>query len=432
MSLRDDKKNILNKIGAFSALRENMNSKEPTNSMASISNKKDVIPFLLDTLKTMIGIEALRSVTGEIIGNFIDKTETNVKKTLKNQLTQFNSDDSLPTNFVNDGIDIKIKKIDVEGKLKLKPTSDFGALMYKTASFDSITHDAILNAGTPINYQNNIFITYNKITDTINIKPYENISIGEFFGDYIDKSNIINKQEIVTKALNAIYGNVDGTQNKTLNEIIAEQKLNKMLNKIIDGENNEDLTPNELIEIEQKAKDIFDNNLVHYMGCGYVTTTIDDADLVNTVNSVCDSADANYIANVIESNLNNDVANSDSAAVKENKDTVKDGYFNKLIKELVLAMVKSATASPQIMMLINLSKTFQNEVVAVDEGIDYVKNNAIFIKCLIIDLIKQLAEFIFKMAVEQLIALLKPIILKIAKEKIKQYSDIIKSLILKI
>ena len=203
-----------------------------------------------------------------------------------------------------------------------------------------------------------------------------------------------------------------------------------MLNKIIDGENSADLTTNELIDIENKSKDIFNNNLVHFMGCGYVTTIIKDEDLINTVNLSCNSADANFIGNVIESNIYNDVSNSDDAAVKENLDSVKDGYFNKIIKELVLAIVKSATISPQVKMLINLSKTFQNQTV-IDEGVDYVSNNIILIKCLINDLIKQLSEYIYRITVEHLISLLKPILLRMAKEKVKQYSEIIKSLVFK-
>jgi len=431
MSIRDDKRNVLNKIGAFSSLRENLDTKVSTNSMKSISNKKDVIPFLLDILKTIVGTEALKNLTGELIGNFIDKSETGLKKTLKNQLTQFNSDDQLPNSFKNNGIDIKVKKFDIEGKLKINPTSSIGKSVYKEYSFDKIAHDAILSPNLEINYENVLVLKYDKVTDSINFKPHSNISnkkIGEFFSDYIDKSVLINKNEIVTKTLNAIYGNVDKGQKKTLNEIISELKVGKILDKIIDGENNVDITADELIEIEKKSKDIYNGVLTHYMGCGYVTTTISDDDMVNTVDLACNSGDANFIGGVIESNIYNDISNSDDAAVKENIDSVKDGYFSKIVKELVLAIVKSATISPQVKMLISFSKSFQNLDDSIDESTDYVKNNIILIKCLIADLIKQLGEFIFKITAAYLILLLKPILLRMAKEKIKQYSEIIKSL----
>lgn len=434
MSIRDDKRNILNKIGAFSSLRENLDTKASTNSMKSVSNRKDVIPFLLDVLKTIVGTEALKNLTGEVISNFIDKTETGLKKTLKNQFTQYNSDDNLPNSFKNNGITLKIKKIDTDGKFKVDPTTDIGKSIYKEYTFDKTMHDAILNPNLEINYENTLLLKYDKVTDSITFKPHSSVAnkkIGEFFGDYIDKSVLINKKEIVTKALNAIYGNIDKNQNKTLNEIINEQKNNKILDKIIDGENNIDITNDELIEIEKKSKEILDGKLTHYMGCGYVTTEITDDDLVSTVDSACTSSDANYIGNVLESNLNNDISNSDDEAVKENKDSVKDGYFSRIVKELVLALVKAATISPQIKMLMSFSKSFQNIDDSIDDGTNYVKNNIILIRCLINELIKELGEFIFKKTSEFLIQLLKPILIRMAKEKIKQYSEIIKSLSLK-
>jgi len=60
MSRADSKRGVFNNIKAYNSL--NYQGKPPvqTDSMASINNSKETIPFLIDTLKVLAGAGALK------------------------------------------------------------------------------------------------------------------------------------------------------------------------------------------------------------------------------------------------------------------------------------------------------------------------------------------------------------------------------------
>ena len=172
MGLIDDKHNIFTTIAAFTSFMQQNKLSDLTNLFPSVSNKKDIVPFLLDILKTVVGSEALKQLTGELFTNFIDGIEPKMKSVLTKQTVQYNAGDSLPTSFKTTGISIPVKNIDVYGKLKTDPASAHGNLLYDNTkpNFDSKARQAIQNAGTDTTY-NNMIINYNSTTDSFNIKP---------------------------------------------------------------------------------------------------------------------------------------------------------------------------------------------------------------------------------------------------------------------
>ena len=65
MGLIDNKKNVFTTIGAYTSLQQSGTLPNPTNVFPSINNKKDIVPYLLDVLKVVVGSNALQELTGQ-------------------------------------------------------------------------------------------------------------------------------------------------------------------------------------------------------------------------------------------------------------------------------------------------------------------------------------------------------------------------------
>ena len=428
MSIADDKNKVLSKISALTSLKDSIladskKSNQLNLSIKSVTNKNNAITFLLDTMKSIIGSDSLKEITGELIGGFIDTIEPTVKTAIKKQLTQYNADSQLPIGFINDGININVKKIDLDGKLRINPDSGLGSITYKLdkPSFNKSMYDAIKTEQS-VPYSG-LILKYNSVTDKINVKPENNISIGKFFTDYIDKTTIINRDEIVTESLDLLFGTVTIGKQKSESEINVNLRTNKMLNNIING-NSEDLTNSEISEIEKKSKELYQGYLNNDFCCGDVIVTYPEADLIDLVSNL--GNDPFVIGNKISEIP---TKNSSDIALSENQDAVKDNFLEQFINSLILGLIKSITISPEIKLLVDIANQLQGKITDIENGVDFIKNNITLVKCIAIQMVEQMTDFIFKKVTVYLINLLQPVIKKMIKEKITQYSDIIKALI---
>ncbi len=433
MGLADDKKGVLDTIGAYTSLKEERKLPNQTNSMSSINNKKEIVPYLLDTLKTVAGSDALKGLIGEMFTGFISGVEPQLKSTLKKQFVQYNSDDSLPDSFKNDGIKIPVKSIDTTSKLKTSPESATGDLIYEknVLNFDKSAHDAIVNSGndTPFSV---LTINHNSTTDEFTFKPnltnLPDPTISGWVGGYIDDAVIINKKELLTDVMDSIYGSVTTTQNKTVNQVMQELEISKLINQLIGGDDSFVILPNDYDALMKKAKELVDGVVYYDMGCGLMGAILPFSGMTSLIQSISGSTDSFATANAIDSTVDQSSGTNPETA-SENRDTIRDGFFQKLIEIFTVKMVQAVTTAPQIRMLMGITSSFQNNgTVMVNKAKDDMKNFKIMIKCMINEIMKMVAEFIFNLAISLLIALLNPVIKKIAKEKINQYVKIIKSL----
>jgi len=87
MGLIDDKKNVFTTIGAYTSLAEENDLSDLTNIFTSINNKQDIVPFLLDVLKVVVGTTALEQLTGELFTNFADSVEPTLKEAIPGDLS---------------------------------------------------------------------------------------------------------------------------------------------------------------------------------------------------------------------------------------------------------------------------------------------------------------------------------------------------------
>lgn len=437
MGLIDDKKNVFTTIGAYTSLNENIDLPDNTNLFPSINNKNDVGGFLLDVLGVVVGTTALQQLVGELFTNFADNIEPKLKNATNKQLIQYNSGDDLPDNFKNEGVKVPVKDVDISGKLKNDPDSDIGNLIYnnETDNFDKKASDAIRNEGTDIQYTDNLLIKYDSTDDSFVFKPTNsssNKNIGEWLTGYTENAEFLNKKEFMTNSMNNIFGSVSKNENKTNDEILKELEVNKILEQVIEGNDSFTISDNDIAELINRSKEIKNGVVSYDMGCGFVESELPLSGLTNLISQISGSTDPFAVGNNINNTLDNSFENTEETeeTKNENNETIKNGFFHKIIQYIQLELTKILTVSPQARTLLAISSSFQNN--GIPQIQDVKEDLAIFktyIKCIIKEILATLYEFIFDLIVGFLITLITPIITKIIKEIINQYTGIIKSLI---
>lgn len=435
MSLADDKKNVFTTIGAYSSMRQERSLPNLTNTFTSVNNKKDVVPFLLDVLKTVVGTDALKQLIGSLFTNFINNVEPQLKGSLNNQLIQENSGENLPTYFINNGITVPVKDIDVFGKFKTNPNSETGSLLYDNVNdnFDKKAYEAIVNAGTDITY-NNLIINYNNNTDTFKFKPTPASSgkkIGEWLGDYVNDTVIVDKKEFLTNVMDVVYGSVSSNQEKTKEQLYEELQIQKLIDQLFEDDDSFEISQDNFDELLRRAQELVDGVLYYDLGCGVIGASLPLSGMTNLISQISGATDNFAVGNLVEGTIDESTVDSQDV-VDENKQSIKDGFFQRLIKAISTILLQSITLTPQVRAILSISSAFNsNGTPQIGRPLDDMKKFKVFIKCLLRDVRKLLNEFIYKLILTFLLALLKPIIKKIIKEKINQYVGILKSLISK-
>lgn len=445
MSLTNNKKDVLDTIGAYTSLRNQRDLPEGNLKFSSLNENRNPLDFLMDVLNVIIGSEAIKILIGELLSNIVDEIEPKLKDSLKMNHMDYNSSNILPDYFFNEGVEIPIEDIDFFDTLKTDPNSDVGSLIYgKNVSddnFDKSAYDAIISNESTYN---NIRITYNEINDSFIFRANAtstSTTIGQWKDSFIDQTTILEKDVFVANVMNNIFGTMSSAQGKSLEKIVDELKTKKILDKIIDKSldkdiDTDDLTidDNELNEIFDDAKNIKDGVLKYNICCEEVLKQIDVDDLKSIVSNISESTNPAEIANIVEdaiiNNTNFDDDSLDDETLKNNKETVIDGFFNRLVHSIKFEITKMLVLSPQTVTLNLLLEVFKNngEYESKTQS-EFMSENQTLCGCIIKDVMKEINGFIFNLAVTALMDLLKPIIKKIIKEKIMQYVSILKSLI---
>lgn len=435
MGLLDDKKNVFTTIGSYVSLMERMTTQvdETYNMYSSINNKKDVVPFLLDTLKTTVGSDALKEAVGELFTKITDVAETQIKEVLKKQLTQFNAGNAIPLFFQSGGagIQVPVKDIDIRGKFKSNPNSDVGNLLYGTAdTFDSKLYEAISNDGIPVTIFDMLQATYNSTTDKITFRSVASVSsIGKWMTNYIDNTVIIDKKEFLTNVMNAVYGSVTAAQGKSVELVYQELQISKLIEQLIEDNDSFEITQDEFDALLQQAQALVEGVVYYDMGCGLLASELPLSGIIDLIAKISGATDPYVVGNAVEDTIYQ--SSIDDNTIAENKQTIRDGFFQRIIKLIQQMLAEIATTSPQIRALMAIVDAFEHNgtVTKIGNAVNDMKNFKIFIKCIIREIMRMINEYIFKLVVSYLIALLLPIIKKIIQEKINQYVGIVKSLI---
>ena len=431
MSLADKKRSVFTTIGSYTSLMEQDDKYQQTDSFSSINNKDDIVPFLLDVLKTVAGTEAIKKTLGELFSSLVDEVEPKLKIALKKQLIQSNADELLGTSFTTNGITVPVKNIDISGKFKVNPSSAEGNLIYgaTTNTFNSTAYDAI-NEGIPKSFS--VFnIEYNNSLDTFQVKPTLSSSakIGDFFTQYIDDTELINKKELLSAVMDNFYGTLAKNQNKTVEQIYEELLIEEQLIQLMNGDDSFVIAPDKLDAILAKARELVVGSVTYDLGCGLMPVQLDFNNFSNLISNISGSTDPFYTGNQIGATIDESTSGSTTSDLTtKNKETIKDGFFQKIINIFTIKMLQAVSTAPQIRVMFGMMSSLQNNGTALNNPTEDMKNFKTCINCMSKEIMALIAKFIFVITIAYLIKLLKPVIKKVIKEKINQYSEIIISL----
>lgn len=431
MAIVNDKSDLMTSIGAYTVLANKKPAASTINLFSSINSKSEPIPFFLDLLKVLQGSDAVKKNCGEMVTNISTTAEPQLKKSISNQVIQPNANQPLPSSFVSNGYNMNMKNIDVYGKYKTNPNSTAGSLLYnqQTPNFDTSMANAISAGGTNINH-NNMILNYNSSTDSVNIKPQSSsMNIGNFLSSIVSGMHIIDTKEFTTNVLNAIFGTITTSQNKTINQATIEMSVNNLLLKSIA---NEPLVINqsELNDINTQAQNLINGTNIISLCCGVITSSLPITGFTNVVSQISGSTSGFAISNALQNGLNQSLNNSGQASLaNQNNQNINDSYFTNIINTIVLELTKAATSTPQIKVLKGLLSGFQNNQPQFVDSVTDVKNNQTFINCMSKSSSAIINEFLFNEIKKALVDLIVPIGKQIAQEKINNYITILKSLV---
>ena len=431
MSLKDNKRDIFNTIAAYNSMAEIPDIPDPTDSINSINNlSKDPSRFLVDMLVTLIGSAGLTQVLGQLMTEFVRDIEDDLKTELKKQAVTFNSDVNLSTTtFGTSGYDVSLPSLDVYEKLKTDPSSDIGNLLYSSGvnGFAQTAYNSIVADGGITNYKNILNLTYNNTNDTLNIKPFNSSqTIGGFLENYIDSLDLINENEFTSDIINLLYGTISSAQEKTLQNAVFEEKLQSVIEKLINEFDDLSFSPDELRIIEQNAEEKNAGVSLVDVGCSDRVSNISIDQLQTLVNANTGSTNPygvglNYLSLLGES------FDGDEPA-KKNISTIADSFIKRLINAILQNITRVSVLTPETRALFAMIDGLKNNGnFNIGDPFDDINANRNFFDCIVKNAKSLISEFLFNLVKKELLKLVVVVSKIVLKEKYDAYIRIIKS-----
>lgn len=431
MSIVNDKKGIITDISVLNSIGKTAKLPDSNYTYPSVNTKNEPIPFMLDLLTATIGSEALQRATGNIMTKFIRSVEPDLKTSLKKQSNSPNSDQPLPAGF-NAGYTAPVKKIDLFNKLRTDPSSTAGSLTYadNPNGFDKKAYQAILTPGSDVVF-GNLKMNYDNITDEMTFKPVSSSgTMGGFVSSYIDNMTIINEKEFTMNVMEVIYGTGSKAIKKPNNFLVEEEKFRKLIEQLIEGAETAGISDDDLAAIQKLAEDKFNGIVPVDVGCSVIDSSLSLDEISALISANTGSTDPVFVGNNYNKLMENSFGKNPTQVNPQNKNAVRDGFFKKLIKTILDAIVFALTSTPQIRVLTMLLNGFKNNdnVNFPANPADDINSQKNFVKCLSDSAGEMLNKFIFNLLKTELIKLIIPVAKVLLKEKITAFIRIIQSL----
>lgn len=450
-----EKLNIILKLIAFKASCDGFPILNIRNSLPSLNKSLNAIQFLLDLIESLIGVEKLKELLIEMLSFNLDEIETTIKTILKLLIKQVFScgiSPTIPLNFITQGVDIDLKRVDFFDTLKTDPNSDVGTCLYgdPNEDFNYFLYETIQQT-TPNTWDSILTITYygpntpvlvdnEQKLNVINIKihpSYLNKSIFTFLNNFIDSIRFLPKQNVVPKIIDSIFGTLTSASNKGFSVIQEEVKFEKMVDKIINDSDNEELTiddsffkftNDQLFEIEQETS-LRQSGTRILVECSNTPSYLPLSGITTTSTLLANSTSSTEVNNILTVQLGGLSDDSVSNVSDENKDLGKKIFFKNLILGFIKVIVK-ALIGPAIMVVLSIYFKLAYGTFNYTGVIEFVKNNA----KMYIDMIKEaIIGTVQRILLKFLFNILKEIIIcnfiENKKQSIVQYRKSLESLV---
>lgn len=459
MGIIDQKAEIFGKIGAARTVAEGLPKLVTNPSFPSINNSGDGVAFLVDLLKSLVGIEQLREIIVDTLTYKLDEMEVSIKIAMKlslKELVNCGVDPSIPAYIKDGGVGIttETNKVDFFDMLKTNPTTLEGNLLYNDTQVSSLTssndyntflYGTIQNNGTTETWGNVLDVRF----DSVNANPtpnntltfnanasYNNKTLTDLNNDYIDSIDLFDSAHLLNKILDTLFGTLSFKISKTTSQLQKEEEINMIINCIINADDDDVIDDtfftftNEQVAEQESAASWRKNGIRPVETCGNLSTQLTFADL-SSVSTDISSAPSGEPKKLAISDGVKKLSESvgDQSNDPTNKYALELNFIENLIKTLISSIV-GFVLSPKIItiFLINYKIIYGiNE--QYDDAADFMRQNKNLMKDVAKAVRNAIITVLLNYVLKQISSLVSSTIIEIATEKAKNQLAQILSLV---
>ena len=409
MSILSDKEKVFGNISALRTLTDDFPQLNINNSFPSVNSSANPQQFLIDLVLSLTGFEELRDTLIDVLTYASETIEVAIKDALKVELKALVScgvDPTLPQWLVNDGIEIKVSKIDFFNVFKVDPTTQAGGLMYEdvpaglgSTDFNTFLYYTIQNEGSPaqswngildFEFNQNASVPFNTLTITPDVS-YTNLT--DLNNDFIDSVSLFPSTQLITKLIDGLFGSVsvDISVNKTESQLEMEEQINNVIECITNADEDYVIDNTYFEFSDEQLQDIKEvatnrrNGIRQIKTCGDVDVNIPIEFLTDLKEQfAAATGDREEQRNVISTNLSS-MANQVSSVAGDPVDdyTVQLDFMGLMFKSLIRAYV-NAILGPKIISIFLLNyKIVYGQGAEFIDPVDLLKQNKVLIKNII-------------------------------------------------
>jgi hypothetical protein len=472
MSLKDKKQKVFAEIAAAKTLTNDLVALQNQlvgqisgliNSFPSLNNGNDIILFLTDLLKSLIGQQEFINVIVETLTKYLDKFEQGLKKTLKTVLKEIIScslSPSIPSYLksTGSGIIVRVDKIDFFDMLKTDPSTPIGGLIFddittpltNSSDFNTFLYGVIQDTGVTHAWKNSSgvgilsFRFYQNGSGTIpnnslvikTTPAYDNKSIVSLNDDYIDSIKLIDAKKFVNQLIDILFGSISVQQNKTRKQLQTEAEINDIIDRLANANANTEISDdffnftNAEVARQESIADNRRNGIIKVKTSTEFDATMPVEFLTDFTNNYNQTSTLVQQRSLIANTLNNMSDNLASQTPNnEDKQTIKIGFAIDMIRNLIKSLA-NILISPKVIIIFLINfKILYGPTAEYTDAKDFIKKN------------KKLFNVLFKMLEKEIVRLLMSYVMKEATklagsvavskqiEKIQNRKDQILSLI---
>jgi hypothetical protein len=427
MSIKDKKQKVFGEIAAAKTLTSGLPNLKKTNSLPSVNNGNDIISFLSDLVKSLIGQKEFINVIVETLTKYIDKIEKGLKLTIKGVLRSMVScgvNPSIPNFLKSDGsgIIIKVDKIDFFNQLKTDPNTPVGGLLYNdiitpltnSSDFNTFLYGVILDGSTtatPVRHTWRGILDFefiqngstNNQNNSILIKTnpaYDNKSLNNLNDDYVDSLTIIDSKNIVNKLIDILFGTMSFQIKKSRAQLEKEAEINDIIDRLSNADTNDEINDdyfkfnNAEIAIQQEKADNQRNGIIKVKTSTELDANMPIEELTGFTDNYNSTSTLVEKRTVLTNSLNSMSDNlASQVPTNQDKQTVKIGFVTDLIKNLIKS-IANVVLTPKVIIifLINFKIVFGVDAEYANAK-DFIQKNRVLFK----EMFKNITEIIVKL-----------------------------------
>lgn len=448
MSIVDNKSKIFGKISALKTLNDGYPNFKRSNSYQSINNSGDSSAFLVDIIIALLGQDELKNICVDFLSSKLDDVEIKIKNCLRNTLNEKLSVGANPAipQILFDGIDIKLKSIDINNMLSTDPLTVNGELLYNdnktglnSSDFNTFLFESLQSTDEVLwGHQilpSDMFIIKPSL-DSINVKvdpSYQNKSLIDLNNDYIDTLDLYDSAKLINGIIDRLFGTIS-TSNKSKDDLVNEAKIDSILKSLIDSEDDIiiddsffNFTNNQLREFEETASNRV-NGVMPLIDCGNYDSSVTIDTLSGITYSLNNTVDFVEKKGIIEKGLT-DLSNEASADSSDyDKQAVKGSFFKNFTNSTSLGLC-NAIITPKLLLILHLNSRVFDNTDNISEPIDVIKNNKVVFKTITCSCKDSIISLLLKTAVKEIIRMSTAQITNYTKEITKNQLVLTLSLI---